>query len=448
MLLGIDIGTSKVAAVIADRDGAVAAWASRPHGADLPAPAGRAEQDPERLLELALGVAAELPDNLRRQCRAVGVTGQMHGVVALDAAGRALTPLVTWQDRRCLEDPEFLPALLARTHRPLHAGYGGATLAWLQRHGQLPRPIALAATIQDLLVARLCGLPRPVTDPTSAAGWGLLDLASMRWDLGTVEAIGLPASLLPELLPCAAHAGAVTAAMAQSVGIPAGVPVAVAIGDNQASLLATVGASEEDLALTLGTGAQLSCVVGPSRRPADAALVGTPEQALEYRPFPGGRLAAVAASLAGGAAWEWLAGIVEGVLRDLRMPAPPRAQLYERLNALGLAAPSGLVVDPSLVGERHDPTRRGSIRGIGPDNFTLATLARGLAEGICRNLRDMLPPALLAGRKRLVGSGNALRRNPLLQHAAEEVFQLPLTIYPGKEEAATGAAINARGLWV
>src|SRR4030042_938531 len=103
MFLGVDIGTSKVAAVIADGSGALAAVASADHHAGLSAPAGRAEQDPEVLLNAAWRAVRELPADLRRQVRAVGLTGQMHGVQLLDSTGRSVSPLVTWQDQRCLE---------------------------------------------------------------------------------------------------------------------------------------------------------------------------------------------------------------------------------------------------------------------------------------------------------------------------------------------------------
>jgi sedoheptulokinase len=97
-------------------------------------------------------------------------------------------------------------------------------------------------------------------------------------------------------------------------------------------------------------------------------------------------------------------------------------------------------VCPHFLGERHDPNRRGSIEGISLDNLSLGGLARALAHGICANLRDMLPAHLREGRTRLVASGNALDRNPLLRQAAEEVFGMPVLMGAPREAASVGAA--------
>jgi sedoheptulokinase len=230
---------------------------------------------------------------------------------------------------------------------------------------------------------------------------------------------------------------------ARELGLTPGLPVAVALGDNQASLLATLGDPDHGIAITLGTGAQASAVLPPGETIADPPTHG---QSYEFRPYPGGRLLATAAPLCGGSAWAWLARTVNSWQRELGLPEVAEAKLYAKLNALGLAAAEGPQVAPHFAGERHAPTLRGSITGIGGDELPLGHLARGLARGLVANLRDMLPPCALVGRTRLVGSGNALRRNRLLQVMAEETFALPLVMSEGREEAALGAALNARSL--
>jgi len=434
MLLGIDIGTSKIAAVIIDDSRRVLACRSVgvPPARDE---TRRRDACAPAIEETAWRCVAELPAALRAQVQAVGLTGQMHGVLLTGAGGQAVSPLITWQDERC--DEAFLQELQNRTGYRLSSGFGCATLAWLRGHDELPAAAAGACTIHDYLTARLCGLPHPVTDPTDAASWGLFDLRALDWDVTAVERAGIERRLLPEVRPSGSLAGRATPAIAGRLGLPAGTPVAVAIGDHQASLLATLREPERELALTLGTGGQLSAVV-PS--------LGAAGETYEYRPYPGGRYLLTAASLCGGAAWAWLAEAVKAWLRDLGLPCPADDALYEKLNALGLAAESELSVSPHFLGERHAPTLRGHIDGIDLHNFTLGPLARGLACGIMTNLRDMLPEEAYAGRERLLASGNALRRNPLLKHMAEEVFGLPLVLIEGQEEAATGAAINASGL--
>jgi sedoheptulokinase len=441
MLLGLDIGTTKVAAIVADLRGNVLAVASAKHRADLPGPADHAEQAPQVLLDAARHAVADLGDDLRREVHVVGLTGQMHGVLLLDTGGTPVSPLITWQDRRGLDDG-FLDELRGRTGRPLSSGYGCATLAWLTAHDALPPTVASAATIQDFFVMQLCGQTRPITDPTDAASWGLFDLRPLAWDLGAVEAAGIDPALLPDVHPCGSRAGALSQPMAEALGLRPGIPVAVALGDNQASLLATLSEPTRQLALTIGTGAQASAVL-PTGETFDEPAAG---QAYELRPYPGERTMITAASPNGGAAWAWLARTAASWRRELDLPDESQDALYARLNTLGSAASDGPVVSAHFFGERHDRTLRGSVADVGPDVLSLGQLTRGLAWGIVSNLRNMLPPHALSGRTRLVGSGNALRRNPLLRAMAEEVFALPLVMPEASEEAALGAAINAAPL--
>ncbi len=361
----------------------------------------------------------------------------MHGVLLVDTRGEPVSRLVTWQDGRCLEGG-WLTTLTSRTGAVLRTGYGCATLAWLAEHGELPAQAAAAATVQDWVAARLCGLAKPVMDPTDAASWGLFDPARLCWDEGGVHAARFPRELLPAVVPSGCLIGRVTEEMGRSLGLPAGAHVSAALGDNQASLVATLRDPESELALTLGTGGQLSAVLprGASRDPGES---------FEYRPFPGGRFMAVAASLCGGSAWRWLASAVRGWLSELELPALAEDRIFALLNQRGAAAaaPQNLRIIPRFLGERWDPALRGRVEGISLDNFSLGQVARALADGICENLRDMLPAGLRQGRAILGGSGNALGRNPLLRDAAERVFGIPLVMAGIAEEAAVGAALTA-----
>lgn len=438
LFLGLDVGTTKIAAVVAEGGGRVRAVVSRAHEAGLPTPPGRAEQDAGALLDKMWAVVRALPDALRQRVQGIGVAGQMHGVVLLDAGNAPVTPLITWQDGRCLEDAPFLDALYETAGRRLYTGYGLATLAWLQRHRQRPAAAAAASTIHDLVVARLCNLPRPVTDPSNAASWGCFDLPTLSWDAAALEALALPASILPAIQPFGSIAGALDPSMAATLGLPQGIPVHVAIGDLHASLLATIRDPERDLALNLGTGGQAAVIT-------DAPIAGALRATCAYWPYPGHRTAIVAASLGGGAAWAWLVDSVGSWLDDLGVARPSREALFDKINALGLDASDELLVQSHFWGERHDPSLRGAMHGLTPSNFSLGSLARGLARSIVLNLRTLLPPDALEHRTRIVGSGNALRRTPLLQHMAEDVFGLPLALTDAREEAATGAALLAAG---
>lgn len=442
LYLGIDIGTTKVAAVLIDGQGGVQATASRAHDAGQPDTDGRAEQDAGVLLGATGAIIRQLPAVLRQRVGGIGVTGQMHGVVMIDAGGMLVSPLITWQDGRCLEEKGFLNALNEATGYRLYTGYGLATLAWLHRHQQLPPGAVSATTIHDLVVARLCALPKATTDPSSAASWGCFDLDLGCWDKKALEALGLPLPLLPTLHPFGSVAGALAPAMASLLGMPPAIPVHVALGDLQASLLSTIRNPATDVALTLGTGGQ-AAVIMPA--PIDPE-VHTSDLLCNYWPYPGGRITIVAASLSGGAAWAWLVDTLDAWLRDLGLEPPPSPALFDMINTLGLAASDELTVQPHFLGERHNPLLRGAIHDLTLPSSSLGALARGLARSIVQNLYTMLPSDVLEGKTRLVASGNALRHNPLLQQVAEEIFELPLHVDEGQEEAAIGAAFLAAGL--
>jgi sugar (pentulose or hexulose) kinase len=422
LALGVDCGTSKVAVAVVDGGGAAVHAAAAPHGGELAAPAGRCEQDAARILDTAQRLVRGLPEALRAGVRAIGLTGQMHGALLHDADGAPRTPLATWQDRRALEDPGFLPSL----ERRLAPGYGMATLAWWARHGALA-PGWRAATIHGFLAARWCGLARAPIDPTDAQAWG-----------GLEPLAGIPSACLPQAVGHGARAGALTATAAQTLGLADGVPVAAPLGDNQASLRATLAEPLRELAFTLGTGCQLAAVV-----PRGEA--GDPGRA-EVRPYDAAHDLLVAAPLCGGAAWLWLADAAAGWSADLGLPRPARDEVFARLDALGLAAQDRLRVAPHFSGERHDPGLTASISGLTLASGSLGEFARALARGIAATARDLLPASARAGRVRVVASGNALRRSALLRAMAEAEFGLPLVLGAQREEAATGAALVALAL--
>jgi sedoheptulokinase len=449
MFLGIDMGTSKVAAVVADANGAVLAAASEPHAADLPAPAGHSEQDAEAMVATAVRLVAGLPAPLRRGVAGIGVTGQVHGFCFVGDDGRAVSPQVTWQDQRCEQAAGLLARLRDKTGYRLSTGFAPATMTWMLERGGFPAGASAACNICDLVVQRLCGLKRPVTDTTQAASWGFFDLRWLSWDEAAITTSGIPRGFFPQVLPCGTQAGTLADAQARALGLKAGIPVAAALGDNQASIVSSLTEPASQVLLTLGTGGQVSAVL-PRGTEVDLTA---PATSYEYRPHLDGLYAAVSASLCGGSAWKWLAELCASWAGDLGCKTRPLPALYDRLNELGAAAAAaggapgaGLVVHPSFLAERHDPTLRGRIEGIDPRNMGLGELAWATARGIVANLRDMMPAWSLQGRTAVVGTGNALRRNPVLRDAAAAVFGLPLRLPAGSEEAAAGAAAVAARL--
>ncbi|NLH16618.1 MAG: hypothetical protein GX455_08570 [Phycisphaerae bacterium] len=460
--LGIDIGTGKIAAVILDSSGSILAVASRPHHAVIAGPPGHFEQDPRKLYSVAREVVRELPESIRAEVGSIGLTGQMHGVLLVDKHNEPVGPLITWQDQRVLED-DFFVALQDRLNKWIFVGYGLVTLAYLCAKQALPHGTACGTTIHAWLASRLCGLDRPVLDPTDAHSWGFFKgLYDDRWDRREISRAGIPQDILPDIVPTGHRIGDLKEGVAAEFGLPTGIAVLAALGDNQASILATLEHPQTDLGLTLGTGGQLSAVIQvddnylkgldqqrfedryqelTGRDPGKAKHRQYISESYELRPYLGGKQRlAVAALLCGGAAWNWLAETALQWMSDLGVPPVNTTDLFARLNRMGLLSRSQVRVHPHFLGERFDPELRGRIDGLNLHPLDLGSLARGVAIGIADALRIMMPSHILKKRRLIVASGNALRRNPLLVKAAEEVFGLPVIVSSMTEEAACGAA--------
>jgi len=440
LALGIDLGTSKVAAVIYDSENqSVLCSASHDTFANLNKNSLRAEQDVIRILDTTSEALAALDQELLEQISVVGITGQMHGILLWKGEGDLTTPLFSWQDQRASEF-EFLKNLRKKTgDSELQDGYGWVTLAWLQAHE--PSTVARfdrASSIMDYFAAMLCGDRESVTEPTIAQSFGLFDLFSRGWDSERLVWGEIPESFIPKLQKSRTLRGVTSEK--NRFKLKAGIPVAMPIGDNQASLVASLEDETRDISINLGTAGQLSVVLGE-----DASLVYPLPAGLELRPYPDGRIAAVCASLCGGKAAEWLCETLINWCRELGGGALDSREVYRKLNDLGLASidDSSLEVESNFMGERHSPTKRGAVKNIDLNNFTIGNLYAGLVRDVVENLKEMMPDSFLAGRTRIVGSGNGIRKVPLVQKTIERVFGLPLHIKEGVEEAACGAAIHA-----
>ncbi len=437
LFLGIDIGTTKVSAAVAARDGSFHAAGAADHNAALPRPEGFFEQDFAIIDEAVRKALAALPPDALGKVAAVGVSTQMHSLL-LGKRGGEVSSCVTWQDRRA---EGIVPELRRLTGRDLHPGYGAVTLAWFARNGGL-YGWDWAATPGDELVRRLVGAEGiPAIDPSLAAAWGLYDASSRDWDRRAADALGIPSPLLPPVAPSGSATAGVTAG--HYAGIPVGIPVYPAIGDNQASILGSGGAPATDLFATVGTGSQLSAVMDE----AEAAGI-PPAPGLDIRPFPGDRVLLAVPPLSGGKAWSLFADAVAGLLSAFGAEPPKGLNLLDFLSDLADTADAdagGLRIAPDFFGTRVHPGSFGSITGITPANFTLPNIALALARGIAENLFAPMPDAVIRSRNRIVGSGNGLARCAAIRKAVQARGGLPLVMPHVREEAATGAALFAAG---
>jgi sugar (pentulose or hexulose) kinase len=457
IVLGTDLGTTTITTVAVDATtGDLVARSTEPNQAETTAPADKArgysEWDVPRIADSACAslraVVAQL-GSLAREVVGLGITGQQHGVVLVDERLVPLSPLMNWQDQRGEQtfpgsDRTFVDMAIERlgTDAPrragcrLAAGYMAVTLFWLRVTQALPKA-AIACFVMDYFGAWLTG-SRPVTDATCAASSGVFNVADGDWDPLLLHAIGLPRSLFPKVCGSGDRLGGLAPGPAAELGLPAGLPAFVGVGDNQASFLGSVANQVEAVLVNVGTGGQVAAYV-------DQFQV---HPLLETRPFPRGGYLLVCAGLCGGRAYALLERFYRDVGSQLLGSAPAES-VYQAMNRLPAAVPrgaGGLRCEPFFTGTRTRPDLRGSWSGISAANFTPGHMTRALLEGMARAFHsgyEAIVEATGRPRSQLVGAGNGLRENPVLAQIVADEMQLPLALPAHREEAAYGAALLA-----
>ena len=434
--LGVDLGTSAVKALIVDTRETVRASAEVPLATTHPAPLA-SEQDPDAwwaAVETALAcLQAEAPAAVA-EVAAIGLAGQMHAAVLLDAADRPVRAAMLWNDGRAHAEADALKRLgaeLAATLGvPALAGFTAPKLLWLARHE--PATLARARALllpKDVIRLHLTG--ERATDPSDAAGTWLLDEAQRAWSARAIAAVGIDPALLPRIVEGSAPTGALRAGIARRFGFPPGVVVAAGGGDTMAGGVG-IGAVEDGRAFVgLSTSAQIF-VAANAHRPAPERLVHAFCHAVPRR------WCQMAALLNGASVLATLARLL-GDADIATLLAEAEAQFR---------APSRLLVLPYLSGERtphDDPHARGVIFGVTPET-TRAELVQAALEGVAFSLADGLAALAAAGTRimeaGIVGGG---ARSPFWTRLIASALGIPLRVYAGGARGpAFGAARLAR----
>jgi len=436
--LGIDVGTTSVKVVAVDGAGAVIAEAERDHPLSTPRP-GWTEQRPEDWWTGACEATKALLTRLGRQPNAVGLSGQMHGMVPLDAAGEVIRPAILWNDQRTGEAVREIDAaigrrtLIERGGNPAITGFQLAKVVWLKRaEPDSFRRLARVLFPKDYLGFRLTG--RAVAEPSDASGSNCFHLTEGAWDADVLSALDVPVELYPELVASDAAAGTVTEAAAAATGLRVGTPVVAGAGDNAAAATGLGLSSREPAvgSVSLGTSGVL---LAPTLRPAP-----DPEGRVHLFCHADGGYYLLGVTLAAAGSLRWL--------RDTLFPDQDFAEL-SALAETSRPGANGVVFQPYLAGERTpymDPELRGAWRGL-----TLATdradLIRAVLEGVAFSQRDSLEVMRpLTAPARLLATGGGSRSHFWLQVLAD-ALELPLTQLAGAPGASYGAALLAhRGM--
>jgi xylulokinase len=443
-LLGLDLGTSSVKALLVDSSGKTLGSGSAEYPIQQPRP-NHAEQDPEAWWRAVVSAVRQALSGggSREAVAAVGISGQMHGTVLIDRQLRLLAHAVIWPDQRSArqvaEITQTIGAerLIEIAGSPVATGFQAATLRWFQQERpDLWKQVGKALLPKDYLRWRLTGAL--ASDPSDGSGALLLDIHQRQWAPEILDALGIPIEFLPALQPSEAIAGELRPEAAGALGLPAGLPVITGAADTACSLLGAGVTSPDTLLVNISTGGQLilpdfSVAIDTAGRMHTfcSALQPGADQAGWYK---------MGATLSAGQSLRWLRDNVLGFTGE---------DAYPRMTALAEKVPlgaRGLIFLPYLVGERTplmDPQARGLFLGL-TLRHGQGELVRAVLEGVTLSLSEAYsvmietsdPPETL-----ILAGGGAHSR--LWQHIVADVFGLPVQRLKVSEQSAAGAALLA-----
>ena len=423
--VGLDIGTTGVKAIAVGVDGEVVGRAERGYELSTPRP-GWSEQDPE---DWWTATAAALADLGPLDIAGIGLSGQMHGLVALDGADRVIRPAILWNDQRtaaeCTEIEELigLDRLIELTGNRALTGFTAPKLLWLRRHEpEAYGRIARVMLPKDYVRLRLTG--EWATDVADASGTLLLDVSERTWSADVLDALELPLSWLPPVLESPERSG-VTVGLD---GLAHGIPVAAGAGDCASAALGVGIDRPGPLSIVLGTSGVVFAAL-PSFRAEPEARVHAFCHAVPGSWHAMGVMLSAAGSL------QWF--------HDRLASDVPFERLVSEADAWGPGA-EGLLFQPYLAGERTphaDPNARAAFVGL-EVRHDRGAMVRAVLEGVAFGLRDSLE--LLRGlgveAESARVSGGGARSSSWLQILAS-VLGLPLETTAVEEGSAFGAAL-------
>ncbi len=428
MLLGLDLGTGSLKAILLNEKGQIVAEASRSYAVQSPQ-TGWAESNPQDWWIAAQEATLELGHG--SEITAIGFSGQMHGVVLCDKRGKALRNAILWADTRSRYEVQIFKNLDAPTlHRlanPPVTGMAGPSLLWLKHHEpELLGAAHWALQPKDWLRFQLTGQAH--SDPSDASGTLLYDLGKNTWDLDLMEQLELPHTLLAPLQNSSASAGTLSKAAAMLLGLRAGIPVAMGGGDTPTAMLGSGILSQGVVQLSVGSGAQIVA-------PRDTPIIDPKLRTHLYRTVTPQGWYAMSAMQNAGLALEW-------VRRMLGLDWP--TAYHEAFSAE--IQTQGLSFLPYLLGERTphlDPNARGAWVGL-TLSHTRGHLMRVAFEGVAFAIRDGLEALLETGIEapalRLAGGGTTVQ---IWRQLLADTLQRPLYSSEISSASARGAALLA-----
>jgi xylulokinase len=457
-LLGIDIGTGGSRALIVDDSGGVVAAASVEHDAFRSPRTGWAEQDPGdwwRACQEAIRRALADSGLGAGTVRAIGLSGQMHGAVLLDAAGDVLRPAIIWCDQRTEQECAWLEAtigakrLIDLTANPALTNFTLTKLLWVRSHEpDLWARVQHVLLPKDYVRFRMSG--EYAIDVADASGTLMLDVARRQWSHSMLEQASIDARLLPDVFESPQVCARLSREAAAAVGIPEGTPIVAGAGDQAAGAIGMGITRPGAVSVTIGTS---GVVFAATDRPA----IDPKGRLHTFCHAVPDRWHVMGVTQAAGLSLRWL--------RDQLTPTHPTHSThptnlapptYDELSAEAASVPpgaDGVLWAPYLMGERTpycDPNVRAALIGLAASHGR-GHIIRAVMEGVAFSLRDTFSIFSELGvpvERIVLGGGGA--RSTLWRQIQADVYGRAVQTVAAEEGAAYGAALLAgvgAGVW-
>jgi len=433
--VGIDVGTTSAKAVVIDKSGEVIYITAPTYPFVTPKPLW-AESDPEDWWTACKRALNEIVERYgASSINGIGLTGQMHGLVLLDAQGEVLRPCIMWNDQRtaaqCASITEKVGAakVLELTGNPVLPGFTAPKVVWVQENE--PEIWDRAAKIllpKDYIRYRLSGCF--ATDVSDASGMSLLDVGQRTWSAEMLKACDIPESMMAEVTESTVVSAKVSSAAAQVTGLQEDTPIIAGGGDQAAGAIGCGIVRSGIVSATLGTS-------GVVFAHADS-----------YQPDPEGRLHTFCSAVPG--KWHFMGVQLScaGSYQWFHDKLAPGIS-FKELDGLAEAVEpgsEGLIFLPYLSGERTphpDPYAKGVFFGLAL-RHGMGHMARSVMEGVSFGLRDTLEIMRKLGiqPKEIIASGGGAK-SPIWRQILADMFESRIVTVNASEGGAYGAAILA-----
>mgnify|MGYP004668721439 CR=1 FL=1 len=454
-LIGLDVGTSGAKCIMINETGAVIASSTQEYPLYTPKP-GWAEQNPEDWWQgVVRGLRAilEKANVPAEDILGLSYSGQMHGLVALDAAGAVIRPAILWCDQRTQKQCDWitekaggLDALLKLTNNRMLTGYTGGKILWLRdEEPENFNKMKVFICPKDYIRYRMTG--EIMIDVSDASGTGFFDTKNRVWSEVLIKIAGLPRDIFPTAVESTTLAGRVTKAVAELTGLPEGLPCYAGGGD---AVIQAVGSG-------LVKPGVLGVVIGTS---------GNVTMGLDhYEDNPNGDLQMFCGNepglwtdfgctLSAGGSYRWYRDtLCENAIAESRAGGENVYNIMGRDAETSVPGAHGVVFTPYLAGERcpyPDPNCRGSFYGMSLTT-TRGDMTRAVMEGVTYSLCQLVDifGSMTQNEKIYTSGGGAA--SPLWRQMQADIFNLPVyTMSAASEGGAYGAVLVAgvgAGLW-